>query len=147
MLKMDTKNKKKTVRVAVFFLCCEKKFFELDALMGNTFKENREILGRKVLKTKIQYDTLLLNHRIIQRNGGIKMAKQMGWTNPIPAGERTFLSMREVGRYTGISYDLVRKYVKDKEFEDYITVGKQNKVMVDRVAFENFIKSKKHIEK
>lgn len=144
---MDTKNKKKTVRVAVFFLCCEKKFFELDALMGNTFKENREILGRKVLKTKIQYDTLLLNHRIIQRNGGIKMAKQMGWTNPIPAGERTFLSMREVGRYTGISYDLVRKYVKDKEFEDYITVGKQNKVMVDRVAFENFIKSKKHIEK
>ena len=75
------------------------------------------------------------------------MAKQKGWTNSIPVQERTFLTQRELGRYTGISYDLVRKYVKDREFEDYITVGKQNKVMVDRVAFENFIKSKKHIEK
>ena len=137
----------KTVRMGgLFFVCSEKKIW-LDALLGNTFKEISELLGRKVLKSKIYYDTVLLNRRIIQRNGGIKMAKQMGWTNPIPAGERTILTMREVGRYTGISYDLVRKYVKDREFEDYITVGRQHKVMVDRIAFENFIKSKKHIEK
>lgn len=64
------------------------------------------------------------------------MAKQKGWTNSIPVQERTFLTMRELGRYTGISYDLVKKYVKGGEFEDYITVGKQNKVMVDRIAFE-----------
>ncbi len=75
------------------------------------------------------------------------MAKQRGWTNSIPAQERTFLTLRELGRYTGISYDLVKKCVKNREFEDYITVGKQNKVMVDRIAFENFIKAKKHIEK
>lgn len=75
------------------------------------------------------------------------MAKQKGWTNSIPVQERTFLTQRELSRYTGISYDLVRKYVKDREFEDYITVGKQNKVMVDRIAFENFLKAKKHIEK
>lgn len=75
------------------------------------------------------------------------MAKQKGWTNSIPVQERTFLTQRELSRYTGISYDLVRKYVKGGEFEAYITVGKQNKVMVDRIAFENFLKSKKHIEK
>ena len=75
------------------------------------------------------------------------MAKQKGWTNSIPVQERTFLTQRELSRYTGISYDLVRKYVKCGEFEDYITVGKQNKVMVDRIAFENFLKAKKHIEK
>lgn len=44
------------------------------------------------------------------------MAKQKGWTNSIPVQERTFLPLRELGRYTDISYDLVRKYVKGREF-------------------------------
>ena len=44
----------KTVRVAVFFLCCEKNFFELDTLIDNTFKENSEKLGRKVLKLRLR---------------------------------------------------------------------------------------------
>ena len=43
----------KTVRVAVFFLCREKKFW-LDALIDNTFKENSELLGRKVLKLRLR---------------------------------------------------------------------------------------------
>lgn len=46
--------------------------------MGNTFKENSEKLGRKVLKTKIQYDRLLLNHRIMHRSGGNKDGKTNG---------------------------------------------------------------------
>lgn len=73
------------------------------------------------------------------------MAKQKGWTHPVAIEDRTFLTLRELSRHTGISYDLVNKYVKDGEFEDFITVGKQNKVMVDRTAFEKYIKSKKHI--
>lgn len=32
------------------FFYAVKKFFELDALTGNTFKENSELLGRKALK-------------------------------------------------------------------------------------------------
>ena len=36
--------------VCVIFNGREKKFFELDALIGNTFKENSELLGRKALK-------------------------------------------------------------------------------------------------
>lgn len=48
MLKMDTKNKKRPSVWAVFFYV--KNFFELDVLLGNTFKENSEILGRKILK-------------------------------------------------------------------------------------------------
>lgn len=74
------------------------------------------------------------------------MARPTGWTTPIPATERTFITMKELAKCSGLSYDLVKKYVLDGEFEDYITVGKQNKVMVDRVVFEKHIKSKKHIE-
>ena len=73
------------------------------------------------------------------------MAKQKGWTNSIPVQERTFLTQRELSRYTGISYDLVRKYVKGGEFKEYITVGKSNKVMIDRAAFEKWVVEKGHI--
>ncbi len=73
------------------------------------------------------------------------MARQKGWTNSIPVEERTFLTIKEVCEYTGIALNLTRKIIKDGEFQDFITVGKQNKVMVDRVAFEQFVKSKKHI--
>lgn len=75
------------------------------------------------------------------------MAKKKGKTNSIPVEERTFLTIKEVCEYTGIALNLTRQIIKDGEFQDFITVGKQNKVMVDRVAFEQFVKSKKHIGK
>lgn len=40
----------KTVRVGGLFLYVLKKFFWLDTLLDNTFKENGELLGRKSLK-------------------------------------------------------------------------------------------------
>ena len=59
----------------------------------------------------------------------------------------TFLTMKELSKETGISYDLVRKYVRDNDdFDDYITVGKQNKIMVDYEAFVKYVKEMKHIE-
>lgn len=73
------------------------------------------------------------------------MARQKGWTNSIPAEERTFLTIKEVSQYTGIGLGVTRQIIKGGEFQDFFTVGKQNKIMVDRVAFEQFVKSKKHI--
>ena len=73
------------------------------------------------------------------------MAKKKAKTNSVSTEERTFLTIKEICEHTGIALNLTRQIIKDGEFKDFITIGKQNKVMVDRVAFEQFVKSKKHI--
>lgn len=73
------------------------------------------------------------------------MTKKKAKTNSVSTEERTFLTIKEICEHTGIALNLTRQIIKDGEFKDFITIGKQNKVMVDRVAFEQFVKSKKHI--
>ena len=59
----------------------------------------------------------------------------------------TFLTMRELSKEVGLSYDFIRRYVKDNdEFDKYKTIRKQNKIMVDYEAFVKYIKEKKHLE-
>ena len=71
----------------------------------------------------------------------------MAGTAGIPFGERKYLTINDTSAYMGLGVTKLKNIIKGGEFEDYITVGKQNKVMVDRIAFENFLKAKKHIEK
>lgn len=65
--------------------------------------------------------------------------------NPLPYAERKYLSMKEMGQYMGIGLNRMKQIKKDGEFTDYITVGKQGKVMIDRAAFEQWIKEKGYI--
>ena len=65
--------------------------------------------------------------------------------NPVPMNQRKYLSMKEAGQYTGIGLDRMKQIKKDGEFTKYITVGKQNKVLIDRVAFEQWLEEKCHI--
>ena len=74
------------------------------------------------------------------------MARSTGWKDDTPLDQKAFLTLREAARHTGIGYDLTKQLIKGGEFKDIITVGKQNKVLIDRVAYVNFIKNKGHIE-
>lgn len=49
-----------------------------------------------------------------------------------------------ISRKMSIPINSIKTYCKRHGFGG---IGKQNKVMVDRIAFENFLKAKKHIEK
>lgn len=65
--------------------------------------------------------------------------------NPVPLYERKFLTRKEAANYTGIGLIKTTDIIKSGEFNDYIVVGKQHRIMVDRVAFENFLKEKKYV--
>lgn len=65
--------------------------------------------------------------------------------NPVPLCERKYLTKKEAGNYTGIGLRRMTEIISAGEFQDYIVIGKQRKVMVDRVAFEEFLKNKKYI--
>lgn len=73
------------------------------------------------------------------------MARVVGGANPVPFGERTFLTQKDLANHTGIGISCIRKIMSGGEFQDYVVVGKQHKIMVDRAAFEKFIKDKKYI--
>ncbi len=53
--------------------------------------------------------------------------------------------MKDMDQYMGISLNRIKQMRQDGKFICYITVGKQNKVLVDRVAFEKFIEERGHI--
>ena len=53
--------------------------------------------------------------------------------------------MIDMGQYTGIVLTRIKKMKQDGEFDCYITVGKQNKVLIDRVAFEKLLEERGHI--
>lgn len=63
----------------------------------------------------------------------------------LPLGERKYLSMKDTAGYMGLGFTKVKEIIRGGEFTEYITIGKSNKVMVDRVAFEQFVKDKGHI--
>lgn len=66
-------------------------------------------------------------------------------SNPIPLGERKYLTKKETSHYTGIGIRKIIDIINSGEFEDVIYIGKQHRVMIDRVAFEEFLKSKKYL--
>lgn len=82
----------------------------------------------------------------MQKKGGNIMPRQLGWKDDTPLDQKAFLTLKEAAKHTGIGYDLTKQLVKGGEFKDYITVGKQNKLLVDRVAYVDFIKQKGYVE-
>lgn len=72
------------------------------------------------------------------------MANHTG-ANPVPLYERKYLTKKEAANYTGIGLRRMIDILNSGEFEDYIVLGKQHKIMVDRVAFEEYLKNKKYI--
>ena len=73
------------------------------------------------------------------------MSRPVGWTNPIPVEKRQYITVKELAAHTGIGVDCIKSIVKGGEFQDFIIVGKQNKVMIDHVAFGKYVKAKRHI--
>ena len=74
------------------------------------------------------------------------MARPVGWKDETPLNEKAFLTIKEAAKYTGIGYGLTKQLILGGEFKGIITVGKQNKVMVNRVAYEQFVQNKGHVE-
>ena len=76
----------------------------------------------------------------------IHMAKPKGWEDTTPLNEKGFLTMKEAAKYTGIGYQLTKQLILSGEFPDIITVGKQNRVLVDKNSYMEFLKQKGHVE-
>ena len=60
----------------------------------------------------------------------------------VPMNEKVFLSIKDMSEHMGLGTDLIRDIVSRDDFKDFILIGKQRKVMIDRVAFENYVKEK-----
>lgn len=69
------------------------------------------------------------------------MAGKLG----LPLGERKYLTINDTAAYMGLGMTKVKNIIKDREFTEFITVGKSNKVMIDRAAFEKWVVEKGHI--
>ena len=114
----------------------------------NRFMKNVFPLCRNILQIEISCAKLSLNKQKVLGNiakiGGFKDMSRPS-NNPVPMNQRKYLSMKEAGQYTGIGLDRMKQIKKDGEFTKYITVGKQNKVLIDRVAFEQWLEEKGHI--
>ena len=63
----------------------------------------------------------------------------------LPLGERKYLSMKDMAGHLGLGFTKVKEIVRGGEFTGFITIGKSNKVMIDRVAFEKWIEERGHI--
>lgn len=64
----------------------------------------------------------------------------------LPLKDRKYLSLKEMCQYTGLGVDKIRQIINDGVFTKFFTVGKQNKLMIDRVAFEEWIETIDHID-
>ena len=51
----------------------------------------------------------------------------------LPLGERKYLSMKDMAGHLGLGFTKVKEIVRGGEFTGFITIGKSNKVMIDRV--------------
>lgn len=69
------------------------------------------------------------------------MAGKLG----LSLGERKYLTINDTAAYMGLGMTKVKNIIKDREFTEFITVGKSNKVMIDRAAFEKWVVEKGHI--
>lgn len=63
----------------------------------------------------------------------------------LPLGQRKYLSMKDMAGHLGLGFTKVKEIIRGGEFTGFITIGKSNKVMIDRVAFEKWIEEKGHI--
>ena len=70
----------------------------------------------------------------------------MAGTAGIPFGERKYLTVNDTSAYMGLGVTKLKNIIKGGEFKDYITVGKSNKVMIDREAFEKWVVEQGHIQ-
>ena len=53
--------------------------------------------------------------------------------------------MKDMAGHLGLGFTKVKEIIRGGEFTGFITIGKSNKVMIDRVAFEKWIEEKGHI--
>ena len=70
----------------------------------------------------------------------------MAGTAGVPLAERKYLTVKDTSAHMGLGITLIKHIIKGGEFTGFITVGKSNNVMIDRVAFEKWVEEKGHVQ-